>query len=363
MAPPTALLLNDTSNAYHWGCYGTSTEIRYSLEELGYTVDPFGVAEIHNLATAPTSEAHFSDDSFHRVFMHDHEELIARFDKASVVVVNGEGTLHGLRSSAFNLLYLIKLAGRLGKQTHVVNTSIFPFSSGAFNEGAARLYRTALADATRIYVREPESHSLCQTSDITAELAFDCLPRFLSREDYAGLSHTGNSDTIILGGGFGLTPDILTDLLAALVDILTDFSLVYITGANGNPAKDDAPFVDMMCADGRVDVSHQEVTSFADWSNAIASAKAVISGRFHHTVAAACIGTPAIVFEAGTPKNAGLCSALNAPPPLPATPGAAADLRSRLLEALNEGGQVVDPALVTQLRERAALNFTGIEPA
>lgn len=363
MAKPVALLLNDTSSAYHWGCYGTSMELRLSLEELGYTVDAVGVTEIHNLSTGPTTDTHFTDDSFRRVFMHDHEELISRIESAAIVTVNGEGTLHGLRRSAFNLLYLIRTASHLGKPVHVFNTSIYPFSDGSFNEGAARLYRVALAEAKSICVREPESFSVCQASDIHADLSFDCLPRFIARDNTAQSDEGSDTKTIVLGGGFGLTPDIFNDLLRAVSDVLSEHALVYITGANGPPASDDAPFAHLLSHDGRLNVTVKEVTTFADWCQTLASADAVISGRFHHTIAAVCLGTPVLVFEAGTPKNHGLCQALGLQAPLPADPDSSEELRKRMAKILNEGSSSVSPKAISDLRDQAANNFRAIDGA
>jgi len=363
MAKPVALLLNDTSGAYHWGCYGTSMELHLSLEELGYSVDSVGVADIHNLTTGPTTETHFTDDSFRRVFMHDHEELISRIESAAVVIVNGEGTLHGLRRSAFNLLYLIRSASHLGKPVHVINTSIYPFSDGSFNEGAARLYRTALAEAKSICVREPESHSVCHASDIHADLSFDCLPRFIARGKTGQSGEDPHTQTIVLGAGFGLTPDIFADLLRAASDVLSEYALLYVTGANGPPASDDAPFADLLSHDGRLNVTVKEVTTFADWCQTLASADAVVSGRFHHTIAAVCLGTPVLVFEAGTPKNHGLCKALGLQAPLPADPDSSEVFRKRVAKILNEGRSSVSPEVISDLRDQAGNNFRSIDGA
>lgn len=356
----TALLINDTSEAYHWGCYATATEIRLTLEESGYAVSSIPVADIHNLSPGPLAEPQFSDEGFRRAFLHDNPDIAGQLEKADIVVVNGEGTLHGLRRASFNLLYLIRLADAVfGKPVAVINTSVFPYGNGAHDDGAARLYRTMLGSADHLIVRESASLGVAETCGLEATLSFDCLPRYWARTGPPDTT-AAQSGEVILGGGFGLTPEVMLTLLEGAKDILRGYTLVYVTGANGQPANDDTPFIEVLKA-SRLNIEHRVTASFEDWRSTIANADALISGRFHHTIAAACAGTPAVVFAAGTPKNTGLCEALDLPAPLAATPDAALDFAARVEQALSKQAQTVSKSTRQALTDRAAANFRFLE--
>jgi polysaccharide pyruvyl transferase WcaK-like protein len=47
-----------------------------------------------------------------------------------------------------------------------------------------------------------------------------------------------------------------------------------------------------------------------EWLSAIASARLLVSGRFHYSIAAAWLGTPFLALDSNTPKMAGLMQVL-----------------------------------------------------
>ena len=119
---------------------------------------------------------------------------------------------------------------------------------------------------------------------------------------------------------------------------------VFLFGANANLAADDCEFARHLtrAAGGTIELCH--ATSEAEWLSAIASAKLLVSGRFHYSIAAACLGTPFIALDSNTPKMDGLmqvlglgCRADSASPSLPA------DLVRQTMALLHDPA----PALIT----------------
>jgi len=87
-------------------------------------------------------------------------------------------------------------------------------------------------------------------------------------------------------------------------------------GAAANPAADDKKFVAALQEISPNGWELVEARSEDAWLRAIGSAKLLISGRFHHTIAAACLGTPSIAFGSNTPKIEGMLDMLGLTPPL-----------------------------------------------
>jgi polysaccharide pyruvyl transferase WcaK-like protein len=92
----------------------------------------------------------------------------------------------------------------------------------------------------------------------------------------------------------------------------------------------------------------------------------LVSGRFHHTIAAACLNTPFVLLGSNTPKNAGLAETLGVPAPLALdSPGFVEALISRT-EAAREGGSPPEDEGARRaagLRELALENFSGLPAA
>lgn len=360
MSKPTALILNDTSNAYHWGCYGTSTEIRLSLEDAGYKVSLFSVADVHGLKTPPRTEAQTQDAGFRRVFLADNPALQDALATADVVVVNGEGTLHGISQAAMNLLYVTNLAKTEFKKTvHLINTSLFPLNGGSSDQAIGTFYRDMLAPVDRIVIREPIS--LRQATDIglDATLGFDCLPRYLRRKGFGAPPET-RDDSVILGGGLGLDSAFFAEFLDDAKSMIGASQLLYVTGAQANVAQDDAKVLDVLRASD-LGIEHRAVNSFPDWINLIGSASCLISGRFHHTIAATFLGTPAVTFEAGTPKINGLSEAFGFPAPINCTDQDALSVAlERLRDIQDQRGSKLNESLREDLLRLSENNFVGL---
>ena len=89
-------------------------------------------------------------------------------------------------------------------------------------------------------------------------------------------------------------------------------------------------------------------------------ARLLVSGRFHHSIAAAALGTPFVVFNSNTPKIDGLMALLGHEPPLAMADADA--LRARapaILDGGEAGGDGPRPAQRCALAARNAAALRG----
>jgi len=181
-APPRVALLNDTSAWYHWGCSCTSFGMRSEIGGRGFDVDAISIFETYKCQGTPAKIADYNDEEFFKRFCAANTPLMKRLAAADVVVVNGEGTLHGTGVPARNLLYLAYVAkARLGRALHIINHSCFPEDSAALGDGPAKaLYKLVYGVADFIAVREPLSAEIVTALDVPFVQAFDCLPFYVA---------------------------------------------------------------------------------------------------------------------------------------------------------------------------------------
>ena len=270
MATKTALLLNDTAHTYHWGCFATSSEIRLSLEERGYAVQSLSTVDILNLPSAPKNDAEAKDGGFLKSFLKANPTIEHVMASTDCVVVNGEGTLHGVGTAAFNLLYLAHIAKTtFNKPVHAINMSLFPSDDGLPNDALDLFYKDSLTPLDSIVVREPRSGAVAERLGLNATMGFDCLPRFLDRQKTAECS--ANTGAIVLGGGLGIDSTPFIELVQRFATQFDSRPLQYVVGASAHPALDDIELGNALAeAVPRVEVV--KVNTFEDWTGVINSA-------------------------------------------------------------------------------------------
>ncbi len=92
------------------------------------------------------------------------------------------------------------------------------------------------------------------------------------------------------------------------------------------------------------------------WLQTIATARILISGRFHHTIAAAVLGTPSVTFSSNTPKIEEIRQTLGLEPPLAFDGQLAGNLRERIVHP-DRAGLITARATIEDMTKRAELNF------
>ncbi len=355
----SALILNFTGNVYHWGCHGTSAEIYQTLLERGYQVNWLDVRTTHTLTPQPEGLADLSSVSFIATFFKMHPNLEFALREADLVVVNGEGTLHHLNRAPLNLLFLMHAARNLfRKPVHLINHSFFPFGNDAPHETADTLYAAVARSLTRVVPREPASRGILARLGIASEQGFDCLPRYIARHRFPAASNPDGP--ILLSGGVNMGPNNTARIAEALRPLLANRRHCFLAGAKTNPAPEDAGIFSQLRAH-LPDLELIEASSMEAWLGAIASASCLVSGRYHHSLAAAALETPFVAFPSNTPKIDATCAYLDLPPPIPYE---AADFVPRLhgavSAALARRAPVVSEAARRRMIEGAEANFAGI---
>lgn len=359
-----AILLNDTRNWYHFGCTGTSLALHHQLRRRYRTVSSVAITDTMNLAGVPTTLAGFRDPAIADVFFAANRSLLATLNEADHVYLNGEGTIHGRSPAACALLYLAWLgATRLGKPVSIINHSAYPGD----HEGQT-LYREVYRAMQYVGVREPVSARTIRALGIEVTDTFDSLPLYID-EQYKPRPSKATSEYAVLAGGVtwheGATP-----ALTRLVKHLRRAALkvVVLIGARAYPAGEELRFAEAMSREHSEDVRMVCAKTEHEWLDTIAGAQLLVSGRFHHSIAAAFLGTPLVASDSNTPKMNGLMEVCELQPaiqtPVDWTSAEidrfASDLCERAELAMsNPETFSLQPALRRQLIERARKNYAS----
>ncbi len=313
------ILLNDTLNWYHWGCTGTSMAIHQAINSMNYDFIRVPISDIYKCKDIPVSIYDFDNQTFFYRFTQANKWITRAIQDSDIVVVNGEGSLHGLSPYVLTLLYLIYISKvRFMKNVQIINHSCYPAENDLTpNEKlpAWELYQKVYREVDFIAIREPVSYDLLLNAGIKGVLSFDCLPLYI-RENYE-IKHKRSTDRIVLSGSVAwqnADMKIFGDYINRLSKL--GYKVYVLTGARAFSSVDEQSFtknLSKVCPYGWTKINAK---SMDEWLDAISGAAVLVSGRFHHTIAASATGTPFILFESNTNKNRGIAKTLNAPEPL-----------------------------------------------
>jgi polysaccharide pyruvyl transferase WcaK-like protein/Flp pilus assembly protein TadD len=356
------LLLNDTSAWYHWGCSCTSLALRAGLAAGGGAVRGVPIAALAALGPLPSGRAELDDPRLFDAFARNHGALCAALEQADEVVVNGEGTLHGVSRAAIGLLYLAWLARRrYGRRVRIVNHSCYPDDRAQRTGSAVEdFYRQVYEALDGVAVREPVSATLLESLGIHVTRSFDCLPLFAAAQAHAVRRDPGGADRLLLAGSVADAGAVAAALGALARDArAAGLRPAFLCGAAGGLAADDRDFARRLAAVAGPDVELLHATSEAAFLSAIASARLLVSGRFHYSIAAACLGTPFVALDSNTPKMDGLMALLGVQARLDSgAPDLAGALAARVRALVADPAPALVPeATRAALRAAAARNF------
>jgi len=362
IAARSALILNFTANTYHWGCYGTSVELYQSLVERNYYASCVSVHATHGLAPSPTTLEQMTEPAFMRAACDANPTLATSLRESDVVVVNGEGTLHRTHPAPRNLLFLTNLASRhFGKPVHLINHSFYPSGSREPSAETDPMYRTIAAVLTCVVPRETYSLDVLRRLGVTAVQGFDCLPRFIARHRTSLTPDPAFRHALLLSGGVNLTPPAAQQISRVVTSCRRPGQrVVYLSGAKSQPAREDQVLYGLMR--GEIpDLEFHEASSMLGWLNVLAGAQGLVSARFHHTLAAAMLGTPVVVFPSNTPKLEAVCDMLQLEPPLAFDDPHLEGKLAEALGAVHDGrAGVISEAARQSMLDLAAVNFAGL---
>lgn len=195
-----ALILNDTTNHYHWGCTGTSTALKKEIEQLGYHVDSVSIKDLHACKEVPESIDQFSDEHLYQNFIQNNPLVFAKLKKNKVIVINGEGSIHNNRHLPRTLLYIAYISKHfLGKHVEIINHSAYPEDKLISREKTnIDLYHNVYEILDYYSVREPISKEALENIGLSPNLSFDSLPLYIKK--YYKIKVERDPKLIVLSG-------------------------------------------------------------------------------------------------------------------------------------------------------------------
>jgi polysaccharide pyruvyl transferase WcaK-like protein len=240
----------------------------------------------------------------------DAREYLSRFERADVVVVNGEASLYARNQSGVRELFLAWLCKtRLGIPTIFVNGTVHLTDVFAILPPMVRKVLPAL-DA--VAVREaPSLRNLRQFApDVDAKVVADSA--FLISPDEARTTPAVEKIRAQLGEGpyFYFDPgampidvrggerSALHQLISALKRV-TPRAVFVSTGPVDSYIEAMAQATDSLYVDTIVD--------YREWMALIAGAEFLVTGRHHNVILAGIMGCPSVAFGATTHKVHGAC--------------------------------------------------------
>ncbi|MFQ5471228.1 MAG: polysaccharide pyruvyl transferase family protein [Gammaproteobacteria bacterium] len=354
------VLVNDTFNAYHWGCTATSRALSGEIQALGYDIKYLPIIDIYNAKMLPKSVADFNDRNFFFNAVRSDPGLFERIGEADVVVINGEGTLHHLTDSAVKLLFLAYAAKKyLQRPVQIINHSAYPANRFTVHDNeAGSLYSSIYKLMDFIAIREPISHRLMGQFGIKAQLSFDCLP--LTVREFYPRAVTDKLNYIVISDSVAFPVSLIGALVNYIIFLLgSGFEVKILTGARNYEAADSGRFLAALRHYGEIGYELVEAGSLQSWLDCISRSKLLVSGRFHHSIAAAFLGTPFVLMESNTPKNQALAEIFNITQPLSYS---SSDFGAQLVERTKTvfGSTLPAAELLTELLARAHNNFDGL---
>jgi len=376
LAAPKAILFNDTSAWYHWGCTGTSTALKEQIQKLGFALESIPINTTYGLQDVPPFEEFDSVERFDR-FTQANETVCKQIQNNEIVLITGEGTIHDLRLGPRALLYLAHISKKfLHKHVEIINHSAYPKDDPLFVNNflhncpnqkglesdlleAELLYKTVYNELDFIAIREQISQSAMDAIDVSSTLSFDCLPLYI-RDHY---DHPKQVDekTVVIAGSVAFSESGVEQLCLYMEHLHErGYTLKVLTGAAAFPARDDEAFVQCLQSYAKVPFHRVTASSMEEWLNTINQAKFLVSGRFHHSIAAFCLNTPFIALNSNTHKVHAICALLAQEPPLLfADPNLVGHLLERT-EAILSGPVPSNQAKIQEICELAEKNFDGL---
>ena len=352
--------LNDTVSWYHWGCTGTSMGIRSQLEEFDCDVTFIPVHSTYGFKPVPRSLTDFDDLEFFRQTIHSNGPVFDQLASADLVMVNGEGTIHHLTQPSVILLYIAYVTRKyLNKPVQIINHSPYPVANPQLQELTNHIYAGVYKTLDFAGIREHISQSHMGKLGIQSTLTFDCLPLSLEEEGLLLPKHE-KENYIVISNSVSFPRERVEDLVGVLKALSkTGLEPVILTGAKSHPALDEQNFLAWL-DEYRNELSWRIVSpdNLVAWYRYIAGARLLISGRFHHSIAAYFQNTPFVLMASNTPKNVALSETLMTDKPIDYSDEKFAEsLLGSALEKLDTAYSS-DQDLVFNLIERAKLNFS-----
>jgi polysaccharide pyruvyl transferase WcaK-like protein len=358
MTKKSALILNYTGNVYHWGCYGTSTELYLTLSEMGYVVNYLDVRTMRCIKPLPEKESIY-DKTFHSKYFSENPIIKNSIDTSDIIVVNGEGTMHHYSDGQANILFLMYYCATvLKKPVHLINHSFFPGGNDRLSSQFDSVYMEVAKTLTSIVPREKMSLSILNRMGVKAIQGFDCLPRFMDRNKTPKPNKIPK--TLSVSGGVSMKEKESKDVALAIKPFSNDRDVFFVTGAKQFPSSED-PKIYQWMKEIIPSLIWSEAKSYDEWVHCISSSECFVSGRYHHTICAARNQVPLVCFPSNTPKIDSSCEMFGINPPIKYSDPTFIEKTTNEIDlAINDKSPIVDSSTMTAILNLCKNNFVCI---
>jgi hypothetical protein len=273
-APRPVVVINDTRSDPHHGCWRVMRTLEAQLARVGLTV----------IASAPAA-ADWRDD----------RAVLAALERAALVVVNGEGTLHHDRPAAARLLAIGAHARALGLPAALINAS--------WQDNGPALGQT-LGDFALVSARESRSAAQMKAAGVEARVVHD-LSLFETVRPPAHRQGVGFTDSVLRQAAVEL--DRARRRLGGRA-LPIHFSPPGLAGALWNlrqgAARQDLlhPLFLTRSLAARLASRAGESADDAAYMARVSALSLMVTGRFHAAAFALAAGTPVLAVESNTHK-------------------------------------------------------------
>ncbi|UTW10583.1 polysaccharide pyruvyl transferase family protein [Marinobacterium rhizophilum] len=312
------LFLNDTSRSRNWGCQATTSCLRYLVERKwpGAQLDSVHLPKLpyrHIPQLRRWVESRFLAAGKTRDLDRFLQQMNVRVDERwfsyDLVLLNGEGSMHGKSGHLMRLLALVERLKRAGVPCISVNQSVDLASKPAALEYLQQVY----AGLDAVQVREAISLQGLGEAVPCAELVPDAaffsnrLPPDWGRKSTPAADIAPGSIAIFgssaLGPRDGATMGRLCD---AVRQVRPEAPLLFLCSTKTDEALAQA----MTAKLSGVQTLTEQQLGFRDLCDVLAQVEISVGGRFHPTILAALQGTVTIPLVGNTCKMNGLMALL-----------------------------------------------------
>ena len=203
----------------------------------------------------------------------ENQDLCRSISNSDVIVINAEGTLHGLAKGPINLLYLMLISKKYFKKVvHLINFSCFPNGDNTAPKDNTAIYIDVLKMLDNVVVREIFSENLLKEVGIKAMSGFDCLPRFLSR--YNLTERTKSNECVLVSGGVRM-PEEYVSFYVKFINWLCSKNIPvrFLVGAKSDPDNAEYKFWHYLKQTTKhKDMKLVDAKSFKSWADEFRSA-------------------------------------------------------------------------------------------
>lgn len=314
------VLLNYTGSESNWGCQATSSHLvdlikkrpKISLEfiDIEYRVGFYRkllnkIRMMLSFLILHQQFAYFFSEVFR--FLHPLErDNLKKIKDCDILILNGEGSLHGFTSELIKFIQYLSYASKLGKEVITVNQSLY-FDNKKAKRYLKEVYRYSSINFFREPISIKNSESLnIKTTHLVPDAAF-LNYYFNTDEIYSSLKLP--SKYILVSGSILLTKD--SQSFFSFIDKLKNhykLPVIFLASCEADKALEN-----IVKDYYQYDYYDDDDLGFEQLQKIIKGSEFFISGRFHMNIFSACAGKMFIPFISNTNKMQGLVNLLDYP--------------------------------------------------